>query len=174
MGELRIKLESLRDSKEREKLVQGLRDSVKDQNERLLNLSVESSDYSEEITEWDMIRHELNYIKELKEVVAKVKDKECREALLADLDKSILWRENRILGKTNEYKLDTYEIWDKNYTTEDLRRSENWWIECISDLPIKLINIEKEKEKSAQAVEQAEIQEQIDALSTLEDVEWLN
>ena len=51
MGELRIKLESLRDSKEREKLVQGLRDTVKEQNERLLNLSVASSDYSEEITE---------------------------------------------------------------------------------------------------------------------------
>lgn len=168
MGELIIKLESLRDSKEREKLMNELRESVKSQNELLLN-GLERRDI---LTEWQMLRHDIKFIKQLKEVVAKVKDKECRDALIEDLDKSLTWREDRLLGKTNEYKLDAYN--EPNYTTEDLYRSENRWIECTNNLPNKLINVKKVEEEAEQEMWEAEIQENLDALSTLEDVEWLS
>jgi hypothetical protein len=36
-------------------------------------------------------------INHLKELAGKLKDKETREALIADLDRSYKWRENRIL-----------------------------------------------------------------------------
>lgn len=164
MKGLIVKLESLKDSKEREKIVGTLRDSVKEQNEKLLEGLEESSSF----TEWDLLRHDIKFIKWLKEALAKVKDKETREALIEDLDKSITWRENRLLGKTNEYKLDEYEHYEKNYTTEDLYRAENRWIECFDNLPNKVKGILEEQEKSEQAVSEAEIQENLDALSDLE------
>lgn len=164
MKDLILKMESLKDSKEREKIVGTLRDSVKEQNEKLLEGLEESSSF----TEWDLLRHDIKFIKWLKEALAKVKDKETREALIEDLDKSITWRENRLLGKTNEYKLDEYEHYEKNYTTEDLYRAENRWIECFDNLPNKVKGILEEQEKSEQAVSEAEIQENLDALSDLE------
>ena len=113
-----------------------------------------------------MIRHEIKFISELIWGL-KVKDKETREALVADLEKSMNWRINRLLWKTHEYKLDNL-CYDDAYTTEDLYRAENRWIECFENLPTKLAEELKLKETQVEATEQAEIQEQLDALSSLE------
>ena len=113
-----------------------------------------------------MIRHEIKFISGLIWGL-KVKDKETREALVADLEKSMNWRINRLLWKTHEYKLDNL-CYDDAYTTEDLYRAENRWIECFENLPTKLAEELKVKEEQTQATEQAEIQEQLDALSSLE------
>jgi len=90
-----------------------------------------------------------------------------RQALVEDLEKSQNWRINRLLGKTHEYKLENIIEWDA-YTEEDLYRAENRWIECFENLPNKLAEELKMKETQEEATAQAEIQEQIDALSTLE------
>ena len=113
-----------------------------------------------------MIRHEIKFIWELIGGL-KVKDKETREALVEDLEKSMNWRINRLLWKTHEYKLDNI-VYEDAYTTEDLYRSENRWIECFENLPTKLAEELKLKETQVEATEQAEIQEQLDALSSLE------
>jgi hypothetical protein len=52
-----------------------------------------------------MIRHEISFIDGLIGNL-KIKDKETREALIADLEKSKDWRIDRLLGRTHEYKLD--------------------------------------------------------------------
>lgn len=163
MSDLIVKLENLRDSKEWGKLVEELRTAQEENNKALLEWA--EKDYKPH-TEAEMIRHEISLIDNLIGLI-KVKDKEVKEALIADLEKSKKWRIDRLLWKTHEYKLDTIVDWDY-YTWQDFTRAENWWIEIMSELPNKLIGIEKEKEKSEQAVAQAEIQEQIDALSTLE------
>lgn len=54
------------------------------------------------------------------------------------------------------------------YTTEDLIRSKNRWIECFENLPTKLAEELKVKEQQEEATRAAEVQEQIDALSSLE------
>lgn len=165
MKELIIKLETLKDSKERKSAVQKLRDGQAEKDKKLL----EWPKPDEEVrlySEADMLRHEIAYISELMWWI-KVKDKETREALVEDLEKSKNWRINRLLGKTHEYKLENIIEWDA-YTEEDLYRAENRWIECFENLPNKLAEELKMKETQEQATEQAEIQEQLDALSTLE------
>lgn len=165
MKELIIKLETLKDSKERKNAVQKLRDGQAEKDTKLL----EWPKPNEEVrlySEADMLRHEIAYISELIWWI-KVKDKETREALVEDLEKSQNWRINRLLGKTHEYKLENIIEWDA-YTEEDLYRAENRWIECFENLPNKLAEELKMKETQEQATEQAEIQEQLDALSTLE------
>lgn len=165
MKELIIKLETLKDSKERKNAVQKLRDGQAEKDTKLL----EWPKPDEEVrlySEADMLRHEIAYISELIWWI-KVKDKETREALVEDLEKSQNWRINRLLGKTHEYKLENIIEWDA-YTEEDLYRAENRWIECFENLPNKLAEELKMKETQEQATEQAEIQEQLDALSTLE------
>lgn len=165
MKELIVKLETLKDSKERKNAVQKLRDGQAEKDTKLL----EWPKPDEEVrlySEADMLRHEIAYISELIWWI-KVKDKETREALVEDLEKSQNWRINRLLGKTHEYKLENILEWDA-YTEEDLYRAENRWIECFENLPIKLAEELKMKETQEQATEQAEIQEQLDALSTLE------
>jgi hypothetical protein len=72
------------------------------------------------------------------------------------------------LWRTNEYKLDTYEVNEKEYTTEDLYRNANWWIECFKHLPVKLSEELKLKEWQVEEIKEAEVQEQIDALASLE------
>jgi hypothetical protein len=52
-----------------------------------------------------MIRYEISFIDNLIGCI-KVKDKEVKEALVADLEKSKNWRIDRLIGKTHEYKLD--------------------------------------------------------------------
>ena len=165
MKELIIKLETLKDSKERKNAVQKLRDGQAEKDTKLL----EWPKPDEEVrlySEADMLRHEIAYISELIWWI-KVKDKETREVLVEDLEKSQNWRINRLLGKTHEYKLENIIEWDA-YTEEDLYRAENRWIECFENLPNKLAEELKMKETQEQATEQAEIQEQLDALSSLE------
>ena len=165
MKELIIKLETLKDSKERKSAVQKLRDGQAEKDTKLL----EWPKPDEEVrlySEADMLRHEIAYISELIWWI-KVKDKETREALVEDLEKSQNWRINRLLGKTHEYKLENIIEWDA-YTEEDLYRAENRWIECFENLPNKLAEELKMKEGQEEATAQAEIQEQLDALSTLE------
>ncbi len=165
MKELIVKLETLKDSKERKNAVQKLRDGQAEKDTKLL----EWPKPDEEVrlySEADMLRHEIAYISELIWWI-KVKDKETREALVEDLEKSQNWRINRLLGKTHEYKLENIIEWDA-YTEEDLYRAENRWIECFENLPNKLAEELKMKETQEEATAQAEIQEQIDALSTLE------
>jgi hypothetical protein len=155
----------LKDSKERKSAVQKLRDGQAEKDKKLL----EWPKPDEEVrlySEADMLRHEIAYISELMWWI-KVKDKETREALVEDLEKSKNWRINRLLGKTHEYKLENIIEWDA-YTEEDLYRAENRWIECFENLPNKLAEELKMKETQEEATAQAEIQEQIDALSTLE------
>ena len=165
MRELIIKLESLKESKEREKAVAKLREAQEEKNKKLLEW-IEEEDGTAYYSEADMIRHEIKFISELIWGL-KVKDKETREALVADLEKSMNWRINRLLWKTHEYKLDNI-IYEDAYTTEDLYRAENRWIECFENLPTKLAEELKVKEGQIEEVKDAEIQEQLDALSSLE------
>lgn len=165
MRELIIKLESLKESKEREKAVAKLREAQEEKNKKLLEW-IEEEDGTAYYSEADMIRHEIKYISELIWGL-KVKDKETREALVADLEKSMNWRINRLLWKTHEYKLDNI-VYEDAYTTEDLYRAENRWIECFENLPTKLAEELKVKEGQIEEVKDAEIQEQLDALSSLE------
>jgi hypothetical protein len=76
-------------------------------------------------------------------------------------------RINRLLGKTHEYKLDNI-VYEDAYTEEDLYRAENRWIECFENLPTKLAEELKVREQQEEATRAAEVQEQIDALSSLE------
>ena len=165
MRELIIKLESLKESKEREKAVAKLREAQEEKNKKLLEW-IEEEEGTAYYSEADMIRYEIKFISELIWGL-KVKDKETREALVADLEKSMNWRINRLLWKTHEYKLDNI-VYEDAYTTEDLYRTENRWIECFENLPTKLAEELKVKEGQIEEVKDAEIQEQLDALSSLE------
>ena len=167
MRELIIKLESLKESKEREKAVAKLREAQEEKNKKLLEWEDREEYYETNYySEADMIRHEIKFIWELIGGL-KVKDKETREALVEDLEKSMNWRINRLLWKTHEYKLDNI-VYEDAYTTEDLYRAENRWIECFENLPTKLAEELKVKEGQIEEVKDAEIQEQLDALSSLE------
>jgi hypothetical protein len=155
----------LKESKEREKAVAKLREAQEEKNKKLLEW-IEEEDGTVYYSEADMIRYEIKFISELIWSL-KVKDKETREALVADLEKSMNWRINRLLWKTHEYKLDNI-VYEDAYTTEDLYRTENRWIECFENLPTKLAEELKVKEGQIEEVKDAEIQEQLDALSSLE------
>ena len=67
MRELIIKLESLKESKEREKAVAKLREAQEEKNKKLLEwISDEEKDYETSyFSEADMIRHEIKFISEL-------------------------------------------------------------------------------------------------------------
>lgn len=166
MRELIVKLETLKESKEREKAVEKLRDWQKEKNQKLLEWITDTDYDTNYYSEADMIRHEIKFISELIGGL-KVKDKETREALVEDLNKSMNWRINRLLWKTHEYKLDNI-VYEDAYTEEDLYRTENRWIECFDNLPQKLADELKQRELQEQATKEAEVQEQIDALSNLE------
>ena len=167
MRDLIVKLETLKESKEREKAVEKLRAWQEEKNKKLLEgLEGLVDEWKKFYSEADMIRHEIKFISDLIGGL-KVKDKETREALVGDLEKSKNWRINRLLWKTHEYKLDNWNI-DDAYTTEDLYRAENRWIECFENLPTKLAEELKVREQQEEASKQAEVQEQIDALASLE------
>ena len=163
MRELIIKLESLKDSKEWQKIIDQLRKEQEDSNQTLLEWG--ERDYKPH-SEAEMIRHEISIIEEFIDEL-KIKDKEVKEALVADLEKSKNWRIDRLLWRTHEYKLDTIVDGDY-YTWQDFIRAENRWLECLDNLPNKIAEMEKEKEKAEQATSEAEIQENLDALSDLE------
>ena len=163
MRELILKMESLKDSKEWQKIINQIRKEQEESNQLLLEWG--EKDFKPH-TEAEMIRHEISIIDEFIGEL-KLKDKEVKEALVADLEKSKNWRIDRLLWKTHEYKLDTIIDWDY-YTWQDFIRAENRWLECLDNLPNKVKGILEEKEKSEQAVSEAEIQENLDALSDLE------
>lgn len=166
MRDLIVKLETLKESKEREKIVQGLRDEQAEQNRILLE---DKEDYGWETpyySEADMIKHEIKFIEKLIWEI-KIKDKATKEELITDLEKSKEWRIDRLLGKTHEYKLDNIIEWDA-YTTEDLYRAENRWIELFNNLPTKLADELKEREAKVEEMKEAEVDEQINALSSFE------
>ena len=165
MRELIVKLEALKESKEWEKAVQKLKEWQKEQNEYLLRDS-EDERYSPLYSEADLIKREISFIDKLIDSI-KVKDKELKEALISDLEKSKKWRIDRLLWKTHEYKLEAIIEWDA-YSIEDMYRAENWWIECFDNLPNKLAEELKVKEVEVEEIKEAEVQEQIDALSNLE------
>jgi len=165
MRDLIVKLETFKDSKEFIKLWEELEASVEEQNKELL----EWWDFIWPFNEADIIRHEIKYIETLKDKLSNVKDKDTKEALIADLDKSIKWRKDKLLGKTHEFKFDSEEYMEKDYTEADLFRTENWWIECFKHLPEKLVEELKLKESQVEEMKEAEVQEQIDALASLED-----
>ena len=166
MKELTIKLETLRESKEWKDAVQKLRDWQEEKNKKLLEGMYNPDEDTAYYSEADMIRREIKFISDLIWGL-KIKDKETREALVEDLEKSKNWRINRLLGKTHEYKLDNI-VFEDAYTEGDLYRAENRWIECFENLPTKLAEELKVKEQQEEATKEAEVQEQIDALSTLE------
>ena len=163
MRDLIIKLETLKESKEWQKFIWGLRAEMEEKNAQILAGELEDGIL---LSEADMIRHEINFINWLIDWI-KIKDKETKEALIADLEKSKNWRIDRLLGRTHEYKLENIIEWD-SYASEDLIRSDNWWIECMDNLPTKLANELKMKETQVEEREEAEIDEQINALSSLE------
>lgn len=167
MRDLIVKLETLKESKEFIKLYEELEKSVEEQNDRLLN--GKELDFIWPFTEWDLIRHEIRYIEKLKDKLSKIKDKEVKDTLIADLDKSITWRKNRILGKTHELRLDSEDYNERDLNEADLFRTENWWIECFKHLPEKLAEELKLQETKVEEMQEAEVQEQIDALASLED-----
>lgn len=163
MRDLIVKLETLKESKEWQKFIWGLRAEMEESNAQILAGELEDGIL---LSEADMIRHEINFINWLIDWI-KIKDKETKEALIADLEKSKNWRIDRLLGRTHEYKLENIIEWD-SYASEDLIRSDNWWIECMDNLPTKLANELKMKETQVEEREEAEIDEQINALSSLE------
>ena len=63
--------------------------------------------------------------------------------------------------------MDNIIEWE-SYTEADLWRTENYWIERLERLPLTLAEEERQKELKREAEEQAQIQENLDALSVLE------
>lgn len=162
MRDLIVKLEALSESKEWKDIVDELRRQQEGKNQMLLEWA--EKDYKAH-SEADMIRHEISFIDYLISLI-NVKDKSLKDALIEDLEHSKEWRVERLLGKTHEYRLDTID--DTFYTWQDFTRAENRWIELFNNLPNKLKMAEKEKRKAQESVQQAEIQENLDALSSLE------
>lgn len=163
MRDLIIKLEALKESKDWQKFIWGLRAEMEESNAQILAGEIEDGIL---LSEADMIRHEISFINWLIDWI-KIKDKEVKDALIADLEKSKNWRIDRLLGRTHEYKLENILEWD-SYASEDLIRSDNRWIECMDNLPNKLAEELKVRESQVEEVKEAEVQEQIDALSSLE------
>ena len=162
MRDLIVKLEALSESKEWKDIVDSLREWQAEKNKSLLEW--EDKDYKAH-SEAEMIRHEISFINHLISLI-NVKDKSLKEALIADLEQSKRWREDRLLGRSHEYRLDAID--DTFYTWQDFIRAENRWIELFNNLPNKLKMAEEEKRKAQESVQQAEIQENLDALSSLE------
>ena len=166
MRDLLVKLENLRDSKDWLEWMDKLRDEYE---ERMYAVSKKKSKTL--LSEADMIRHEMSFIAEiigwLDDDKKLIKDKEIKEALIEDLEKSRKWRIDRLLGRTHEYKLDLVVETDA-YTVEDTVRCENRWIECFANLPNKLIEKLELEETKVEEMKEAEVQEQIDALASLE------
>lgn len=166
MGDLIAKLEWFRPSNEWQNHIQALRDKQIEQNKILLEGGTEIKG----ISLADFLRHEIKFLWKLKEWI-NIKDKEIKEAILDWIQKNIDGRINVLLWKTREFKIDNI-CKDDCYTEEDKYRTENYWIEWLEALPVTIAEAEKVKEQQVQAMDEAEVQEQIDALSSLES-EWL-
>ena len=74
--------------------------------------------------------------KNLIEALESLKKTEAREAILADLEKSVQFRKDELCGLTG----DSIGIdFDKHFSQHDMRRTEIRWIEFLKHLPDKLI-----------------------------------
>ena len=167
MSDLIVKLESLRDSKEWEKLCKEVEERYEWNRIALYQIKKEKRWMAELHSEADMIQHEICTISDLIWDLDVLKDKDCKKALIEDLEKSKKWRIDRLYGRTHEYKLNLI-VPDDAYTAEDISRAEIWWTECFKNLPNKLIEELKVKETQVKEMQDAEVQEQIDALASLE------
>lgn len=165
MKELIVKLETLKESKEWESYIQSLRDLQIEQNKKLLEWRSDE-DPMVLCSLSDFLRHEIKFLSKLKDSI-KIKDKETKEAIIEWIDRNINGRINVILWKTREFKQDNILEWD-SYTQEDLWRTENYWIEWLFELPITKAAELKLKQQDEELNEQANIDEQINALSSLE------
>lgn len=166
MSDLLIKLETLKDSKEWEKLCSVVEERYEWYRISLYQVKKEKR---KEIlhSEADLIEHEISVISDLIDDLDTLKDKDCKKALIEDLEKSKKWRLDRLYGRTHEYKLNLINPTDA-YTAEDISRAEIWWTECFKNLPAKLVEELKVKETQVKEMQDAEVQEQIDALASLE------
>lgn len=118
-------------------------------------------------TKWDLIRKENEIIRMLKEELKCIKDKEVKDLLEEDLNKSLTWREQILCWETNELQLDICIEWAE-YTIEDLWRKEIRWEKCFENLIDKNINILEKEEEQEIEVEESSIQEQLDAMSNMD------
>ena len=165
MRDLIVKLETLKASNEWSEFIQSLRDWQVEQNAKLLEWSKSKKKVLCSLS--DFLRHEISFLWILKNKL-NIKDKDCKEAIIDWIQRNIDGRINVILWKTREFKQDNILEWD-SYTEEDLRRTENYRIEWLYELPVSIANEERLKEQQYEATKDAEVQEQIDALASLED-----
>lgn len=165
MSDLITKLETLQSSKVWQDHIQKLRDGQVEQNAKLL----EWPKPDEQVKLYslaDFFRHEVKFLNELYAGV-NIKDKSTKEAVLEWIQRNIDGRINVLLGKTREFKMENIIEWD-SYTEEDLWRTENYRIEWLERLPLTLAEEKKLEEKNKLAEEQAQIQENLDALADYE------
>ena len=169
MRDLITKLETLQSSKVWQDHIQALRDGQVEQNAKLL-WSYEGEEYENYTMRLyslaDFLRHEVKFLNKLYAWVD-IKDKSTRESVLDGIQRNIDGRINVLLWKTREFKMDNIIEWE-SYTEADLWRTENYWIERLERLPLTLAEEERQKELKREAEEQAQIQENLDALSVLE------
>ena len=168
MRDLIVKLETLKDSKEWKDLCSLVEERYEGNRIAMNNTKKSAKKEAALHSEADIIQHEIMVISDLIWDLDAIKDKETREALIADLEKSKKWRFDRLCGRTHEFKLNLI-VPDDAYTVEDFSRAEIWWTECFKNLPAKLVEELKLKETQVEEMKDAEVQEQIDALASLED-----
>lgn len=167
MSDLLIKLETLKDSKEWEKICKEVEERAEMHRISKWKDAKKIKEWKNLFTEADMIEWEMVYIWDLIADLDALKDKECKKALIEDLEKSKKWRWDRLCGRTHEFKLNLLKP-DDAYTMEDFSRAEIRWAECFKNLPNKLVEELKVKETQVKEMQDAEVQEQIDALASLE------
>ena len=165
MKELTMKLETFRQSKERKDHIQSIIDAHKEKDDRLLEWP-KPDEQLELYSLADFYRHEVKFLTELRDGI-KIKNKAIRDEIIDWLNKNIDMRINILLGKTRDWKMENIIEWD-SYTKEDLWRVENYFIGWLDELPQTIANQLKLKENEEKANMEAQIQENIDALSDLE------
>lgn len=169
MRDLITKLETLQSSKVWQDHIQALRDGQVEQNAKLL-WSYEGEEHENYVMRCyslaDFLRHEVKFLSKLYAWID-IKDKSTREKVLEGIQRNIDGRINVLLWKTREFKMDNIIEWEC-YTESDLWRTENYWIERLERLPLTLAEEERQVELKKQAEEQAEIQENLDALQDYE------
>ena len=155
-------LKELHESREWENIVKKQKKLSEERNSSLLDWSCE---LWEKISKADLIRKEIAFIEWLINACKKVKDKTLRLMLIDDLNKSINWRTNILLGYTNEMWLERLDL--DYFYKPDVYRKYNFWLECLENLPNKLAEIEAKKEEVDAQIEVADLDESYNALSNL-------
>lgn len=155
-------LKELHESREWENIVKKQKKLSEERNSSLLDGSCE---LWEKISKADLLRKEIAFIEWLINACKKVKDKTLRLMLIDDLNKSINWRTNILLGYTNEMWLERIDL--DYFYKPDVYRKYNFWLECLENLPNKLAEKEAEKEEVDAQIEVADLEESYNALSNL-------